>query len=89
MKTILILITILISIPAMAGEIIVQSTFPDLNPGDGICEEGSIANPYLLIDSDTGREIGIMEPTIPVLISEDNFLTPGSFVNPWRIELND
>ena len=89
MKTILILIAILISAPAVAGEIIVQPMVPDLNPGDGFMEAGSYANPYLLIDSDTGREIGTMQADMPDFNPGDGLMEKGSFVNPYRIRLND
>ena len=64
MKTILITVAILLSVSLAFGEeYIIIPTVPDLNSGDNFMTPGSFENPYLIIDSDTGREIGIMTPT--------------------------
>jgi len=74
----------LLASPCFAGEYTVESMVPDLQPGDGIMEAGSIANPYVVSDSD-GQEVGTMEPMTPDLVPNDGFMDAGSISNPWVI----
>ena len=86
MKYLIILTALLFATPVFSREIIVQPMVPDFNRGDGFMEEGSYANPYILMDSDTGEEVGRMTPMMPDLIPGDGFMEKGSFANPYVIE---
>ena len=89
MKTLIIIVALLFVAPAIAGDIIVRPMVPDFTPGDGFMEQGSIFNPYILTDPDTGREIGTMQADIPDFNPGNGLMEKGSYVNPYRIRLND
>jgi len=88
--TILIIITVLLfAAPVFGGEYIIRSQMIDIQPGDGIMEAGSPINPYLIIDSDTDREVGTVSTDMIDLNPGDGFMEPGSTLNPYRIRTND
>ena len=89
MKACLIILSILFfALPCLAGEITIQSQFPDPQPGDGIMDAGSPLNPYILRD-DSGQEIGRMRSRFSDTDTSDGIFDPGSILNPWVIETQD
>ena len=90
MKTFLVSIAILISCSlAGAGEYIIQSQFPDVQPGDGIFDAGSPFNPMIIIDSDTGEEVGTMSTDFIDVQPGDGIGEAGSMFNPYRVIWDD
>ena len=87
---IIIILSVFLALPiiTMAGEITIQSQFPDPQPGDGIMDAGSPLNPYILRD-DSGQEIGRMRSRYSDTDSSDGIFDPGSILNPWVIETQD
>ena len=84
------LITILfISICSIsfAGQLTIQSSFPDLNPGDGFFEAGSISNP-LIVQNDHGITVGTVRSSFPDLNPGDGFFEAGSTCNPMIVDFD-
>ena len=82
--------------PALAGDfgfgavspptrpLMTQPLFPDITPGDGVFDAGSLANPYTLQGPD--GHTYITEPLIHDDVPNDGVFDAGSFSNPWLIE---
>lgn len=62
----------------------IQPRIPDLVPGDGIADGGSLSNPYILEGRD-GTSYKI-KPSIPDIFPHDGVLDAGTVANPWVIE---
>jgi len=89
MKTLITITILAITSVCFAGEYIIEPTIPFTSDADGAFRPGSIVNPYVIIDSSTGQEIGIMESEYPDTTPGDGIGDAGTIYNPWIIRTND
>lgn len=62
----------------------IHSQLFDPYPNDGVVDDGSIDNPYIL-ETPNGQ-LYKMRPRIPDMVPHDGVLDAGSLMNPWVVE---
>lgn len=60
----------------------IRPQFPDVVPNDGIGDQGTFGNPYIIQDQ-LGRPVGKLQPKFPDVVPHDGIGDPGSYGNPY------